>query len=59
LFARIISIAESYDELLNDEEKYGRLSPDKVLDMIKKNSGIKYDPKLVRVLENLIVAKDS
>lgn len=49
LEARIVSIVDVYDALSSDRVYRKAWSKEKVLDFIKKNKGIKFDPKIVQV----------
>ncbi|MCR4429760.1 MAG: diguanylate cyclase [Tepidanaerobacteraceae bacterium] len=55
LLARIISIADSYDELIQGMSHEDNPDCTKVLKEIKRNSGIKFDPSLVDLLHTILV----
>ncbi|MHB1377126.1 MAG: diguanylate cyclase domain-containing protein [Candidatus Humimicrobiaceae bacterium] len=54
LVSRIISIVDSYDAMTNDRPYRRSFTKDKALAEIKKGSGIKYDPKLVKVFLRIV-----
>jgi len=55
-FARIIALADVYDALISDRIYKKRYLPDIAAKYISKNSGTLFDPKLVEVFVNSIVA---
>ncbi len=49
LFARIISLADSFDAMVTDRPYRQKLSATKVQDEIEKNAGTQFDPSITRV----------
>jgi putative nucleotidyltransferase with HDIG domain len=51
--ARILAVVDSFDALSSDRQYRRALSRQDALDVIKKNSGILYDPKVVEIFERI------
>ena len=47
LLSRILSVADVYDALTSDRSYRKRMQEDDALNIIRKNSGIQFDPKVV------------
>lgn len=54
LGARIIAVANSYDELTESVLSEERLSPRQAVNRIKKESGLRFDPRVVRALVKVL-----
>lgn len=54
LGARIIHVASYYDELTHAESSEERLTPRQAVERIKKDQGIRFDPRVVRSLINVL-----
>jgi putative nucleotidyltransferase with HDIG domain len=55
LTSRIIALAEVFDAMTSERSDHGRLSPSKALDELQKQSGSRFDPRLVK--EFLLIAE--
>jgi diguanylate cyclase (GGDEF)-like protein/PAS domain S-box-containing protein/putative nucleotidyltransferase with HDIG domain len=53
LMARIISVAEKYDSLVNHKRK--KYTKEEALDILKKESGVKLDPHVVDVFIKMMI----
>lgn len=53
LMARILSVADSYDAMVNDRPYRKAISKEKALDQLRQDSGKKFDPEVVRVFIQL------
>ena len=53
--SRIIAISDAYTALREERPYRKALSKEEALDIIKKESAIKWDPDLVTVLENILI----
>jgi len=48
LASRIIALAEVFDAMTSERSDHGRLSPSEALDQLQKQSGSRFDPRLVK-----------
>jgi putative nucleotidyltransferase with HDIG domain len=55
--ARIIAIADSYDAMSSERAYRSALSEEIVLEEIKKNSNIQFDPKIARIFVEKVLKK--
>jgi putative nucleotidyltransferase with HDIG domain len=58
LGARIFSVVDHYDALISDRPYRAGLSREKVIGFIKQDSGIKYDPKVVKAFLEVMAQED-
>ena len=58
LEARIIAVADAYDAMTSDRPYRSKLSPDAANEEIKRNSGIQFDPEIVRVFLEKVQVND-
>ncbi|MBI3324492.1 MAG: HD domain-containing protein [Candidatus Omnitrophica bacterium] len=56
--ARILVVADSYDAMMTDRPYRKRLSPEAVIDELKKCSGTQFDPAIVAVFLTLLNEKE-
>ncbi|MCD4712014.1 MAG: diguanylate cyclase [Clostridiales bacterium] len=56
LYSRIITVAESYDELTNKYNKV-MMDPKEAIEVVKKDGGQSYDPAIVRILEHIVLGQ--
>lgn len=59
LYARIICIADAFDAMVSERPYKNSLSFCRALDIIKKNAGRQFDPKLVRIFIRVMKDKGS
>lgn len=57
LGARIVAVADAFDNLLNSRDSYGETSPRAALELIRHRSGSWFDPRVVAALESCVQAK--
>jgi diguanylate cyclase (GGDEF)-like protein/putative nucleotidyltransferase with HDIG domain len=55
--SRIIAVADSYDAMSSERAYRSALSEEIVLEEIKKNSGIQFDPKIARIFVEKVLKK--
>lgn len=53
LLARILSIADAYDAMASDRSYRKKMNGNRILDIIKKESGMQFDPDIVKVFLHL------
>ena len=54
MLARIISIAESYDRMVNGYHGSAVISKDEAIQALRENAGIQFDPNLTELFIDLI-----
>lgn len=59
LLSRILCLADAYHALTSDRPYRKALSPEKALEIIKSETPKKYDPELVKLLEEIITSRIS
>ncbi len=55
LYARIISITDAFDIMINDQVYRGKMSKEKAVKKIKKSAGTQFDPELVETFVNEVI----
>ena len=55
LFARIISITDAFDIMINDQVYREKMSKEKAVKKIKKRAGTQFDPELVEIFVNEVI----
>ena len=58
LGARIFTVADHYDALISDRPYRAGLAREKVIGFIKEDSGMKYDPKVVKAFLEVMAQED-
>lgn len=53
--ARIIAIADSYDAMTSERPYRKALSKEAVIEEIRKNAGIQFDPELAKIFIEKVV----
>ncbi len=54
LLSRILAVADAYDAMISDRAHRPALPQSMAISMLKENSGIKFDPDVVKALVNLL-----
>lgn len=54
LLSRILCLADAFHALTSDRPYRKALSPEKALEIIRKETPLKYDPRLVEILEEIL-----
>ena len=57
LGARILSVVEAFEAMIRGRPYRQRLTADAALEEIKKNSGTQFDPKVVKIFQDLYKQK--
>jgi HD-GYP domain-containing protein (c-di-GMP phosphodiesterase class II) len=55
--ARIIAIADTYDALIAESSYKDKLSTEKALEEMKSNSGIEFDPDILKIFIEKVIGK--
>ena len=55
--ARIIAIGDSYDAMISERSYRSALSEDVVLEEVRKNAGIQFDPEIARIFVEKVLEK--
>ena len=54
LHARIVSVCDAYDSLINDRPYRSRRSPEEAMAILSSGAGAQWDPKVVSLLASQI-----